>query len=278
MAAGVIRNQNEFHHLSAFQYQFCIPPFQQELDFQETSEEEEEEDEEEEYEAEESARDNVLLLEDLKVLDPSSRVCEPAIKLLRFAEIISSDIQRYFGKKSKEDDPDSCNIYEERFSAGKSGRELYYADLVQIAQLGDQDGGDHYVTLTPPKDVDYQVLKSMCDRDSFNKLGPLAELFEYGLYKYFRQRAAEGKTDTKQKLSKKYAHVIPMYKRKLPPSFWKEPSLNSSCVLHTHGPDFSDLLANWTSEASHELHIGVISDVSRETSRNSLGTEHYQTG
>ncbi|KFQ29233.1 hypothetical protein N332_05709, partial [Mesitornis unicolor] len=78
-----------------------------------------------------------------------------------------------------------------------------------------------------------------------HRLGPLAGLFEYGVHRCLSPQAAGGKT---QQLERKYGHITPMHRRKLPPSFWREPGPSPAGLLHTGIPDFSDLLANWTVE------------------------------
>ncbi|XP_069037009.1 protein PERCC1 [Lepisosteus oculatus] len=187
-------------------------------------------------------------LEGVGVAPPSN--AEVTCQLLHFADLISCDIQRYFGRKSKEEDPDACDIYEDRDGAfsGKSGRERYYADLVKMAQTGDQEDEDSPPhPLTPPGEPDCQVLRALCSRENIQTLGPLAELFDYGLRRFVR-------LGRQQRGDRRHTQIVPMCKRRLPPSFWTEPSPHPACLLSVSStPDFSDLLANWTSESSHEL-------------------------
>uniref|UniRef100_H3AXQ2 Proline and glutamate rich with coiled coil 1 n=1 Tax=Latimeria chalumnae TaxID=7897 RepID=H3AXQ2_LATCH len=255
MAAGVIRNSTDFKLPTAFQHSFLNPSVHQDMDFQDLSDEEDEE-EEMEDELDETQigpkNQNSEKGNWNSIANSTPQNVEMASQLLRFAELINKDIQRYFGRKSKEEDPDSCNIYEDRFSSGKSGRELYYADLLRIARSGDNEEEE-----------------SICDKDGIQKLGPLSELFEYGLHRYLKQRSFESRDGRKQKLERKYAHVIPMYKRRLPPSFWKEPSPSSPYILNSNTPDFSDLLANWTSDTNHELH-SISTDASINSERPAL--------
>ncbi|XP_028670463.1 protein PERCC1 [Erpetoichthys calabaricus] len=260
MAAGVIRSLNDFR-LIYFQLPLCtfIEP-QDDMDFQDASTEEEEEEDGQVEEAEfdtgdnahSSAGDSWTATDDV---GPSN--AEMTYQLLHFIDLINCDIQRYFGKKSKEDDPDACDIYEDRFFSGKSAREQYYADLIKMAQSGDPEEEETSTAITLPREASCHILKSVCNRDSIQKLGPLAELFDYGLRRYVSPGGLENK-----KGEKKYHQIIPMCKRSLPPSFWTEPSPNSVCMLPTPStPDFSDLLANWTYESSHNLH-----EVSRSSS------------
>ncbi|XP_042293785.1 protein PERCC1 [Sceloporus undulatus] len=171
-------------------------------------------------------------------------------QLLRFAERISDDIQRYFGRKSKEEGSDACNIYEDCCSPQVSGQVLYYTDLVRISQgreLEEEEEGPS-ASPKPPEQVEGKLQRSFCSKDEAEKLGPLAELFEYGLRRCAKQPFPSGN----KKVRLKYGHVPPMHSRKLPPSFWKEPSLSPICMLNGNPPDFSDLLANWTSETCQE--------------------------
>ena len=89
--------------------------------------------------------------------------------------------------------------------------------------------------------------------DSVPPLGPLAELFDYGLRQFSRPRISACR---RLRLERKYSHITPMTQRKLPPSFWKEPVPNPLGLLHVGTPDFSDLLASWSAEGGSELQSG----------------------
>ncbi|XP_063788498.1 protein PERCC1 [Pseudophryne corroboree] len=256
MATGVIRNLSEFKLPPSFQHPFLLPELTQDIDFQDSSEEEDEMLEEEEMDGfsdgEQAAirstnRSNPY---DNGTEDSCTEMTE---QLLKFSELISSDIQRYFGQKTKEEDPDSCNIYEDYFIPRLSGgQEMYYQDLMKIAQSRDHDKADVFNPLTPPVELDQKFLKTI--KEDPKKLGPLTELFNFGLRKYTRQKVAMGKDGRLQRLERKYAHIVPMHRRLLPLSFWKEPSPIPLCILNTNTPDFSDLLENWTSDTHQELH------------------------
>ncbi|XP_049759260.1 protein PERCC1 [Elephas maximus indicus] len=153
---------------------------------------------------------------------------EGAWRLLRFSELISGDIQRYFGRKDQGQDPDARDFYREGRAVDRSTRGRYYADLVWEAR-----GGAPEETLEAAEPA---------------PLGPLAELFEYGLGRCTGSGGGRG-----QRLQRKYGHITPMTQRQLPPSFWKEPAPSPLGLLHPGTPDFSDLLANWTAEAGLEL-------------------------
>ncbi|XP_075037567.1 protein PERCC1 [Mixophyes fleayi] len=271
MATGVIRNLSEFQFPPSFQQSFLLPALTQDLDFQESSEDEDEMMEEEEMDdfsdGEQTPIRSTIGFSHQCEDSPEESSTEMTEQLLKFSELISSDIQRYFGQKTKEEDPDSCNIYEDYFTPRLSGgQEMYYQDLMKIAQNRDNDKGDFLNPLTPPVELDQRILKTLCTKEDPKKLGPLTELFNFGLRKYTRQKVAMGKDSRLQRLDRKYAHIVPMHRRLLPLSFWKEPSPIPSCILNTSTPDFSDLLENWTSDAHHELHNSgrdLISEFSR---------------
>ncbi|XP_077172487.1 protein PERCC1 [Paroedura picta] len=256
MAAGVIQNLSKFRLPAAFQLPFLPTSTCQEMALQDSSEEEEMEDEEEEEKDDTEPEDSLQSLspgcgEQAASAEPSLSSAEMTLQLLQFAERISDDIQRYFGRKGKDEDGDRRNIYDDRGSPRLSGRVLYYADLIRMSQSGEpEEGNDALDTLRSPGPLDPQLWKCLCSKDRAGKLGPLAELFEYGLGRYMEHcTTSEGQPS---KVTRKYAHVTPMQSRKLPPSFWKEPSHSPLGILNSSPPDFSDLLANWTSETSQE--------------------------
>ncbi|XP_078274527.1 protein PERCC1 [Rhinoraja longicauda] len=276
MAAGVVNSLSDFRAAPSYQLPFLNLGVHQDMDFQETSEEEEEVEEEEEEEdgvGEAGSTEPGDWRAPCPSPSPDTHTAQTTLQLLRFTQIINTDIRRYFGRKSKDDDPDSCNIYEDRFYSGKSGRELYYADLIKIAQDGDQEEEELHATSRLTRDMDSLAGKMVCDRESIQRLGPLAELFEYGLHKYLKPAAINRRHSRGQKLDQKYAHLVPMHSRRLPSSFWKEPvSLVPACTLHTSTPDFSDLLANWTSESNGQ-ELQVAREISTEISRQALESE-----
>ncbi|XP_038275515.1 protein PERCC1 [Dermochelys coriacea] len=271
MAAGVIRNLPEFRLPASFQHSFLHPTPPQDMDFQDLSDEEEVEEEDDyDVEEEDSPPCHSPGREGQNVTAGCSQSdAEVTLQLLKFSELISCDIQRYFGRKAKDEDPDSCNIYEDGFTPRRLGRELYYADLMRLAQSGELDDEDAQGPAVPPGQLDQRVWRSICNKDGVQKLGPLAELFEYGLHRFLKRRVADGR---KLRLEKKYAHIMPMHKRKLPQSFWKEPSPSPPCILNTNPPDFSDLLANWTSESGQEQELP---STSRELARPAMETDQF---
>lgn len=166
-------------------------------------------------------------------------------QLLRFADLISRDVQRYFGRSSGEQ---ACDIYSDPVSVTTSGRLRYYDDLLKIARAGSPEEAE-----------------TSCEDQGGSGLGPLAELFQLG--------------------GPAQAPNRPMVKRLLPLSFWSEPSpprcptphlptnaphhavledgghagqpLPPHCTscLESSQPDFSDLLAFWepNPELTHAL-------------------------
>ncbi|KAG8145505.1 hypothetical protein E2320_012030 [Naja naja] len=125
-----------------------------------------------------------------------------------FAERISHDIQRYFGKKNKEQEEEgrveesSCKTYEDSLPPPLSGQATSYTDLIRTSQC--------------------------------------------------LQRHLSPDNKKLMWLERKFAHVTPMQSRKLPQSFWREPMLSPIGTPNGNPPDFSDLLANWTSESGQE--------------------------
>ncbi|XP_062957141.1 protein PERCC1 [Cynocephalus volans] len=180
---------------------------------------------------------------------------EMPLQLLRFSELISSDIQRYFGHKDKELDPGAGNVYADDYPASSSARELHYADLAQLAQGGPpEDDEAAKPRVRSPGGPEGQAHRPGLGGASVQPLGPLAELFDFGLRQYSGSRASASR---RLRLERKYGHITPMTQRSLPPSFWKEPVPSPLGLLRPGTPDFSDLLASWSAEAGPELPGGA---------------------
>ncbi|CAM4501298.1 unnamed protein product [Leuciscus chuanchicus] len=139
MAASVIRTLNNLGFAKPF------PP----CFFPTEDEEETEEEYEEELREEEDGVASESQEEEPWSFDPSPNNAEMTNRLLRFAELISSDVQRYFGRSQ---DPDACDIYAERPCPKVGGRQRYYADFIKVASSGQAEEPE--------------------------SLGPLAELFQ----------------------------------------------------------------------------------------------------
>ncbi|XP_061840130.1 protein PERCC1 [Nerophis lumbriciformis] len=137
-------------------------------------------------------------------------------QLLKFADLISRDVQRYFGRRHG--DQETRDIYDDSVSVTTSGRLRYYDDLLRLARSGG------------PEEREDASSRTHQDQQG-SGLGPLADLFDH---KCPRQ-------------------VRPMNTRQLPLSFWTQPDApdtHSHYSLLTHTlenspPDFSDLLAHW---------------------------------
>ncbi|KAM8798440.1 protein PERCC1 [Eudromia elegans] len=257
MATGIIQHLAELRLPSPFPHGLLLPA-RPEPDFPELSEEDEEDDDEEEEEEEvvEGADHSGQAL-------AGASAAETTLQLLRFSELISGDIRRYFGHGGQDEDTRGWGSPEDCRSPRRSGRELYYADLLRTAQSGEPREEAAPAPAGPrghgPGGVPRHV----------PQLGPLAELFEYGL-----QQCRQPPDGKKQRLERKYGHITPMHKRKLPQSFWREPGPGPA--LHPSTPDFSDLLANWTAEPAPEL-PGAGQELTPETGRAGLVAEHLST-
>lgn len=196
-------------------------------------EEEEEEDCDIQEEEEEECVKEAFLTSGPQALDVTKR-------LLRFADLISRDVQHYFGRSSGEE---ACDIYSDPISVTTSGRLRYYDDLLRIARAGSPEEPEN---------------SAQCrEAQGGSGLGPLAELFQLG---------GTGQGQNR-----------PMIKRHLPLSFWSEPSprcptgdsshpdamdthdnassQHTTSCLENSQPDFSDLLAFWepNPEITHTL-------------------------
>ncbi|KAK7929572.1 hypothetical protein WMY93_005967 [Mugilogobius chulae] len=182
---------------------------------------ESERDDEEELQEEEEEEEEVFS-------EPAPNTLDVTNQLLRFADLINRDIQRYFGRSCG--GQDACDIYNDSVSLTTSGRLRYYDDLLKIAKGGsveERESGKLKL---------YEDGQSVPTRSS--SLGPLAELFDQNSH-------CPGR---------------PMTKRLLPLSFWNEPGPGLSSdsdtaqqeqtLAHAHHlegaqMDFSDLLAFW---------------------------------
>lgn len=145
-------------------------------------------------------------------------------RLLRFAELISSDVQRYFGRNQ---DSDTCDVYAGRSRPEVTGRQRYYSDFIRAAS---SDQGDE------PEN-----------------LGPLAELFQntqvkkQGLPMIQRRLPSSFWTEPHPEHLCVGADIqdVGICSTETMSSNTNIPviSLSSSST-----PDFSDLLAHWASE------------------------------
>lgn len=186
-------------------------------------------------------------------------------QLLNFADMVNADIQKFFGKKK---DEDSCDIYEDKWVTTKSGRELYYADLLRIAQGENVDTKNTKELLTlnnASQDKTDNKHKFTGKLDLKMGLGPLEDLFRVGLKDFIADKKKSKKPKRIQADVKKFSDLTPMNQRKLPQSFWQEPGgLNRThangngapIINSSQPPDFSDLLHSWTRCEEEEEYSG----------------------
>uniref|UniRef100_A0A671XJ88 Uncharacterized protein n=1 Tax=Sparus aurata TaxID=8175 RepID=A0A671XJ88_SPAAU len=195
MAAGIIRNflvqtPTPAYFPLIFQHSPCNGDEEEMLEERpekrEDEEEREVEEEEEEDEESEAQEEEEECLEEV-FLNPAHYALDVTKQLLRFADLISRDVQRYFGRCSG--DQEACDIYSDSVSVTTSGRLRYYDDLLKIARAGSPEEESSSVTCA--------------DGQGVSGLGPLAELFDH-------RGPSQGRSR-------------PMIKRHLPLSFWTEP-------------------------------------------------------
>ncbi|CAG5115965.1 unnamed protein product [Candidula unifasciata] len=201
-------------------------------------------------------------------------------QLLQFADMVSADIKKFFGRTKDQDD--SCDVYADKWATVKSGRELYYADLLRIAQ-GESEtttkstrkslsslSSTSSSSLSPHQDLDTRSQFSGRRDDSIG-VGPLSELFEYKfpslMYSNREHQATPSSSISKRnpqsfhRSHKSTVRVVPMHERKLPESFWREPCARRNQLTCSYSnrldasqnnllsssklPDFSDLVESW---------------------------------
>ncbi len=142
-------------------------------------------------------------------------------QLLDFAQNVNTDIQKYFGRRK---DEDSCDIYADKWMSKRSGRELYLADILRIAQGG--DNGDE--PKTPGKELKKAKIEHSGQLDKKQGLGPLEELFAHISHdNYSSGPKQSGFVSNKHsKIKRLDSHTTKnssMCNRNLPKSFWMEP-------------------------------------------------------
>lgn len=236
MAASVIRPLSNFG--LARPLQACF------LSVEDEEETEEEYDEELRREVDDSLEDEEDVVsivsheEEPWSFDPTPHNSEMTDQLLRFAELISNDVQRYFGRSQ---DPDTCDIYAETPCPKVGGRQRYYADFIKVASSGQGEEPE--------------------------SLGPLAELFQDA------QRKGRGVPMSQRRLpisfwTEPLSHQLNVLSDTNSPensfcmSSTSESSININMYNNTNvctitsssipvtlssssTPDFSDLLAHW---------------------------------
>ncbi|XP_055062676.2 uncharacterized protein [Misgurnus anguillicaudatus] len=239
MAASVIRTLSNFG--LAKPLQACFLSVEDEEETEEEFEVELRQEVEDSLEDEEDEVSIVSHEEEPWSFDPAPHNTEMTNQLLRFADLISHDVQRYFGRTQ---DPDTCDIYAESPCPKVGGRQRYYADFIKVASSGQGEEPE--------------------------SLGPLAELFNDA------QRKGRGLPMSQRSLpisfwTEPLSHQIDVLRdtNTLEISFGmtntsESPDNNSSLNVYSNNnvctmtsssisetlsssstPDFSDLLAHW---------------------------------
>ena len=222
--------------------------------------------------------------DDVMEVDEDSRhakdiLCDVTTQLLDFVDRVNYDIQKYFSHKK---DCDSCDIYEDKWkSGGKSGRELYYADLLRMARgcIEEEKKSPSPGRVKNSPDVSPDTTEYSGKMDKAVGLGPLSDLFKSSSpidlsgYKKIRDVKKDNGKSINTKVSSKDSNrgiavspekmvdLGPMMHRKLPESFWVEPKIKeiaknkeslktTKCDLPNSPSnlDFSDLLDIWSGE------------------------------
>lgn len=241
MAAGLISNfliqaPTPAYYPLIFQHSPCKEDVKEEkLEGKATEREDEEEREEEEEEDEESEvqEEEEECLEDV-FLNPAHYNLDVTRQLLRFANLISRDVQKYFGRSSGEQE--SCDIYSDSISVTTSGRLRYYDDLLEIARAGSPEEQENSIITCTDEPV----------AEGNSNLGPLAELFDH-------RGPSQGRSR-------------PMIKRLLPLSFWTEPTPCCSLVSFSNTPEVPQANCDTPSQdsahtdANTHLHYNTLSD------------------
>ncbi|KAM6971874.1 protein PERCC1 [Aplochiton taeniatus] len=231
MAAGVIRN---FHLQSPPSRYFPVilqhfPPEEKREEEEEREEiiqadkyEEEEEEEEENGDSEAFEEDEEECSEEF-ALSPAPHLSDVTSRLLRYADLINRDVQRYFGRCP--DDRAARDIYDDAVSVKASGRLRYYDDLLRMARTGSSEESE-------PAPVTTAKGPGVWVSNGNTGLGPLAELFD-------QRGQSQGR---------------PMSKRHLPLSFWTEPIPCCAMLELSHSPGFSPGSAHVNEHTNHNVH------------------------
>ena len=97
--------------------------------------------------------------------------------------MVNQDIQKFFGKRKVLDEPEVIADCKKKFRL--SGRELYYADLLRVAQHGDSADSCQEVA-EPTRVIRFGSSEESNDAESISPkviesggLGPLEELFDF---------------------------------------------------------------------------------------------------
>ena len=142
-------------------------------------------------------------------------------------------------------DEDSCDVYQDKWTSKKSGRELYLADILRIANGGESVDETKKSSRKSEAESKRSEMNGSVGRVNKNVgLGPLDELF-----RDFQKGTKDSVNKAKKpkRLQTYHGKGISLQERKLPSSFWIEPK---PCTQDVNKPTESNPPKNTPSEGN----------------------------
>lgn len=238
MASSVIRPLSNF--ALARPLHACFLSVEDEKETEEEYEEELRQEVEDSLDDDEDVVSIVSHEEEPWSFDPTPHNSEMTNQLLRFAELISNDVQRYFGRSQ---DPDTCDIYAEMPCSKVGGRQRYYADFIKVASSGQ---GEEPEPLGPLAELFRDAQRKGRGLPMSQRHLPISFWTEPLSHQLFSdtntQENSLGMANTSES-SVNINSSLSMYNNT------NVCTMTSSCIPGTLSssstPDFSDLLAHW---------------------------------